>query len=74
MSVILGHDWVVAYLCESESVKNEVKDSFGRTPLNWAACMGWEAIVWYLLSSRLIKVSIDSTDILGRSALHNAVA
>ena len=50
----------------------DLKDSYGRTPLSWAAASGHEAVVKLLLETG--KVDADSKDIYGRTPLSWAAA
>ena len=67
VAAYFGHEVVVKQLLEANSKADiEPKDSYGRTPLSWAAERGHEAIVKQLLEAR---ANIESKDRKDRTPL-----
>jgi ankyrin repeat protein len=53
--------------CKETSICVDSKDSYGRTPLTWAAKGGHEAVVKLLLETG--KVDVNSKDMNGQTPL-----
>ena len=56
--------------CKETSICADLKDSYGRTPLSWAAEKGHEAVVKLLVETG--KVDVDSKDRHGQTPLSQA--
>jgi hypothetical protein len=62
-----GLKGIVQSLFANSQVDPDSKDSYGRTPLSWAAANGYDTVVKLLLDTK--KVDIDSKDSYSRTPL-----